>query len=89
MSQTAEVRAAHGKIAALAASVARQTLASAIRKGSTSVEVTLPTQERLSLGLKEFAEFIGDFVSEARADDEIVAKQDAVLAEIQALVISS
>ena len=87
MSTTADVRAARGKIASTAASIARATLARAAREGKREVTVTLPTEDKLALSLREFADFIGEYVADARNDDDIVARQDTVLREIQSLVI--
>ena len=84
---TPDTRAAWGRIASTAAAVARRTLSAAVREGKPSVTVTLPTDERVEMALSEFAEFIGEFVADARNDDEVVARQDDILAEIASLVL--
>jgi hypothetical protein len=90
MSTTADVRAARGKIAAAAVSIARQTLARAAREGKREVTVTLPTEDTLALTLSEFADFIGEYVADARAsitDDNSLVEQQRLLAEMRSLVI--
>ena len=84
---TPDTRAAWGRIAARAATVTRTVLSAAVQQQRYVVTVTLPTDERVEMALSEFAEFIGEFVVEARNDDEVVARQDDILAEINALVL--